>query len=1058
MKRLILILIVALSLSYVFGLSAGDIAIIAVNADAPKSMVFVALVDIPASTTITFTDNAWNASTQVWRTGEASIAWSNSSVTAKGTVVTISMGAPTSPFTVDVGTVTTNTTFNMSTTGDQVLAYEGATAPTTNSSSLWLYGFSLENWVWGNNTNTSDIPTALAGASVGMTSSATEFDNAYFANGSTSQTTVTVSGTKAELLTLFNDNSKYYKNDAGPLTYPTYSITVSSGAGPSITATGALNAFSTTSGTASAYQSYKVSGANLTADITVTAPSSYELCKTSGGTYTSGLTFTPSSGTVAEQDVFVRIAASAGAGSPSGNITHTSTGATQVDKSVSGTVYKTEPSSHVTNFMADTGSLSYSVIDAVWDDATGSVVPDGYLIKGSDVGYSSISDPSDGVAEENTTLVKNVAAGVETASFTGLTEHTTYYFKIFPYTNSGANINYKVNDTVPTDSQITAYGPPSAPTATSATAVSHEGFTAHWNSVSGATSYRVDVLEGAMAVATDLFISEYVEGSSNNKYIEIFNGTGASVDLSEYYLKLFPNGALETAPNPRVQLSGTLANGECIVYKNSSAVLTLPDGVTAITNAAVNFNGDDALLLMKKSGVDSTYVDVFGWIGSPDPGTQWGTSPLWTINTTLVRKSSVTAGVTSNPVSGTFETLTTEWDYYAQDTASYLGSHTMGTALTPITGWNNKAVNNTVVRVPGLDPSSDYSYRVRAVNDNGTSSNSNVVEVSTVAVATGSGANTAIGGASTVILVPALSGFTDNTVEIDPSTTTNDDITVAVATGDGTITFSFTGNDAALSGLYLLNHVGLGFTPVDVTVNDGTIVEWYGDDESTFVEISDFGAKGTLIITLSEDEPLPVVLSSFSAVLNAQNNVNILWITQTETNLTGFYILRADNSDFSSALELGFIDPTNTSLPQSYLFTDNSLVEPGTYYYWLQIAEMDGSNSLHGPTTISYTNQDNPGVSGVPLVTELKSVFPNPFNPTTTISYGIAKATDVKISIYNSRGQVVRTFNEGTKAANSYRLNWNGKDNNGKECSTGIYYIKMQAGKDSFTRKAVLMK
>lgn len=806
---------------------------------------------------------------------------------------------------------------------------------------------------------------------------------------------------------------------------------------PTVTVTGTLNAFSTVTGTASAFQSYKVSGANLTADISVTAPTNFELSKSSGGTYTTGLTFTQSGGAVAEQDVFVRIAASAAAGTYTNvNITHTSTGATQVDKAVSGTVYKTAPTNHATTFIVGTGTPSYSVIDAVWDDATGTVVPDGYLVKGSDVGYSSIADPVDGTAEANSTLVKNVAAGVEYASFTGLTEHTTYYFKIFPYTNSGTNIAYKTNDTVPTDSEITAYGPPAAPTADNATAISHEGFTARWDAVSGATSYRMDVLEGSTSIATDLFISEYLEGSSNNKYIEIFNGTGASVDLSAYSLKQYNGGA--TTPTYTLTFSSTpLANGSAYVIGNSSGTIYTPNLSTS--SQVMQFNGNDAVALFNGANL----VDVVGTIGD---------SSDWGKDVTLVRKATATVPNTSYSA--------TDWDLQATNTITFLGSHTMGSAPTVVTGWNNKAVNNTVVRVGNLDPSTDYFYRVRAVNDNGTSANSNTMAVSTVAESTGEGASTSISGAEASILVPPLDGFTDNSVDVDPASTTSDDITMEVALIPTGIRYSFTGNDAALSGLYWINHAGLGFIPFTVTVNDGIIVDWTSDANVTFVEISDFGAKGTLIITLEdEEEPLPVELSSFSAILTSQNKVNVLWVTQTETNLTGFYILRADSEDLADAeLISALIEPNNNSQQQTYVYSDNSLVEPGTYYYWLQVAEMDGNSALHGPTSINYTNQDTPGTPGVTLVTELKSVFPNPFNPNTTISYGIANATDVNFTIYNSRGQVVRTVSKGVQAPNNYRLTWNGTDNNGKECSTGIYYIKMSAGKDSFVRKAVLMK
>lgn len=225
-----LIFICLLSMPFLgWGLTAGDLAIIAVNTDAPKTVTFVVLADIPANTSISFTDNAWNATTQTWRTGEGTIIWSHTSAVAAGTIVTLTVNV--SPFSSTLGTITTNTNFNLSASGDQILTYEGTVAPTSNAESTWLFGFSTENWSYQNNTNSSDIPGALTGASVGMTSSSTETDNAYFADGTSAQTTVNVSGTKSQLLQLFTDSNKYYINNSGPLTIPFYTITVSSGVG-----------------------------------------------------------------------------------------------------------------------------------------------------------------------------------------------------------------------------------------------------------------------------------------------------------------------------------------------------------------------------------------------------------------------------------------------------------------------------------------------------------------------------------------------------------------------------------------------------------------------------------------------------------------------------------------------------------------------------------------------------------------------------------------------------------------------------------------------------------
>ena len=117
-----------------------------------------------------------------------------------------------------------------------------------------------------------------------------------------------------------------------------FSVTVNIPPPPAtVTLTGTLNAFNSCAGSPSAEQSFKVSGTNLTADIVVDAPLGYEISKTTGSGFTSQLTFTETGGIVSQQDVFVRITASA-TGTPAGDVTVKSTGVADQAEPVSGTV------------------------------------------------------------------------------------------------------------------------------------------------------------------------------------------------------------------------------------------------------------------------------------------------------------------------------------------------------------------------------------------------------------------------------------------------------------------------------------------------------------------------------------------------------------------------------------------------------------------------------------------------------------------------------------------------------------------------------------------------
>ena len=136
-----------------------------------------------------------------------------------------------------------------------------------------------------------------------------------------------------------------------------------------------------------------------------------------------------------------------------------------------------------------------------------------------------------------------------------------------------------------------------------------------------------------VSVATDLIISEYIEGSSNNKAIEIYNGTGADVDLSAYKIELYING--QTTVNNTENLTGTLANGSTYVYYNTSATADFKP-VNGKSSSVANFNGDDTLLLKK----GDTLVDSFGQLGN-DPGTNWSANGVATSEITLVRKEPI---------------------------------------------------------------------------------------------------------------------------------------------------------------------------------------------------------------------------------------------------------------------------------------------------------------------------------------------------------------------------------------------------------------------------------
>jgi uncharacterized protein len=169
---------------------------------------------------------------------------------------------------------------------------------------------------------------------------------------------------------------------------------------------------------------------------------------------------------------------------------------------------------------------------------------------------------------------------------------------------------------------------------------------------------------GASAASNDLFFSEYIEGSGNNKALEIFNDTGGPIDLAAggYNVQMFFNGSATAGLT--IDLTGTIADGAVFVLAQSSAtgaILAFADQA----NGAGWFNGDDAVVLRK----GTTILDVIGQIGS-DPGTEWGTGVTSTADNTLRRKAGVTAG---DPDGANAFDPAVEWDGFATDTFGGLG-------------------------------------------------------------------------------------------------------------------------------------------------------------------------------------------------------------------------------------------------------------------------------------------------------------------------------------------------------------------------------------------------
>lgn len=250
--------------------------------------------------------------------------------------------------------------------------------------------------------------------------------------------------------------------------------------------------------------------------------------------------------------------------------------------------------------------------------------------------------------------------------------------------------------------------------------------------------------------ATDLLISEYIEGSSYNKAIELANFTGNTINLSNYTLKKASNGGGWTST---LTLSGQLTNGKTYVIAHSSASATVKNKAQKTDTSVLSFNGNDAVGLFK----NNVLIDV---IGNPT------SSSTFAKDKTLQRKSSI-----KSPNSNY---TTSEWNSLSKDTFNGLGLHSIDggtpadtqapTTPSNLTGstitktsvnlsWNASTDNTAVTgydvykgstkittvtttnfNVTGLSAATSYNFYVRAKDDaNNVSSSSNTITIITLA-------------------------------------------------------------------------------------------------------------------------------------------------------------------------------------------------------------------------------------------------------------------------------------------------------------------------------------
>jgi hypothetical protein len=230
--------------------------------------------------------------------------------------------------------------------------------------------------------------------------------------------------------------------------------------------------------------------------------------------------------------------------------------------------------------------------------------------------------------------------------------------------------------------------------------------------------------------------------------------------------------------------------------------------------------------------------------------------------------------------------------------------------------------------------------------------------------------------------------------------------------------------------VYKLTATGSGSAVVTVTAGDG---------------------MASVEVTVQFDEQVPIELSSFVGSV-MEDRVVLNWATASQTNNVGFRVLRSTDGETYEVVSELIAGAGTTDQLMDYMFEDTGVPAVEVVYYVLEQIDLDGSVNLSNPIEVLL------GARFTPPTEFASTVYPNPFNPRTTISYDLPADTDVSIVIYNETGQEIRHLVTQHYTAGRYSVQWDAKDYLGRSVGSGVYIAKIVAGPNTAIQKMLLLK
>ena len=205
--------------------------------------------------------------------------------------------------------------------------------------------------------------------------------------------------------------------------------------------------------------------------------------------------------------------------------------------------------------------------------------------------------------------------------------------------------------------------------------------------------------------------------------------------------------------------------------------------------------------------------------------------------------------------------------------------------------------------------------------------------------------------------------------------------------------------------------------------------------------LTNFTLSGSTSNWVSSGVVLPVELTSFNATVNS-NKVVLHWQTETEVNNFGFEVEK--QSSIANWQKIGFVEGNGTTnASQSYSFIDKSASGKTSY----RLKQIDRDGRFEYSQTVEVTAATAPKEFG------LEQNFPNPFNPTTMMSFQIPVSNHVSLKVYDAIGREAAILVNETKEAGTYSAMFDGAS-----LSSGIYFAKLTSSGKTQIQKLFLMK